>query len=440
MSAAPRALALAPRIARPGALAPRIARLAAAAALLLAGTAPLHAQRADLPPEPAVIAALDNHPAVAAALARVEAARAGATMLARGTHEVTVTGSYVRRTVDREGDFNEFDATVTRAFRLPGKAALDARAGALGVEVAENQMEDARHQVALRLADLWHEWLAAGSLYRSDAEAVAALDQALAAIRRRVALRDAAPLDVDQAMAALDGARAQAEASLAAREAARAAIAANFPDLPLPAEPPELPVPALPAQDLAALRDQVVIRSHEIRAADREAQRLGVVARRTAADRLADPSFGVRLFSERGGMERGAGLVASIPLGGGHRRAAAERASAEANAARLELAVVQRGVNAVADTDLANARNRIAAWRRAEAAVTSADAAVARVARGHALGQIDLAELLYARRQATEARRAEIAARVESDRALLRLQIDAHVIWIGVEKHDHDAD
>ena len=270
MSAAPRALALAPRIARPGALAPRIARLAAAAALLLAGTAPLHAQRADLPPEPAVIAALDNHPAVAAALARVEAARAGATMLARGTHEVTVTGSYVRRTVDREGDFNEFDATVTRAFRLPGKAALDARAGALGVEVAENQMEDARHQVALRLADLWHEWLAAGSLYRSDAEAVAALDQALAAIRRRVALRDAAPLDVDQAMAALDGARAQAEASLAAREAARAAIAANFPDLPLPAEPPELPVPALPAQDLAALRDQVVIRSHEIRAADRD--------------------------------------------------------------------------------------------------------------------------------------------------------------------------
>src|SRR3546814_1499146 len=60
---------------------------------------------------------------------------------------------------------------------------------------------------------------------------------------------------------------------------------------------------------LAAMRDLVIERSHEIRAADREAQRLAVVARRIRADRIADPSFGVRLFSERGGMEQGAGIV-----------------------------------------------------------------------------------------------------------------------------------
>ncbi|MGL1585783.1 hypothetical protein ACSTHB_23410, partial [Vibrio parahaemolyticus] len=64
------------------------------------------------------------------------------------------------------------------------------------------------------------------------------------------------------------------------------------------------------------------------------------------------------LFSERGGMEKGAGIVASIPLGGGYRRAAADQASAEANAARMELAAIQRNIQAIANADLSNARTR----------------------------------------------------------------------------------
>src|SRR3546814_19969176 len=103
------------------------------------------------------------------------------------------------------------------------------------------------------------------------------------------------------------------------------------------------------------MRDLVIERSHEIRAAGREAQRLAVVARRIRADRIADPSFGVRLFSERSGMEQGAGIVMSMPLGGGHRRAAADRASAEGNAAQLEHMSVPRTVPAIADADLATA-------------------------------------------------------------------------------------
>src|SRR3546814_9889999 len=81
-------------------------------------------------------------------------------------------------------------------------------------------------------------------------------------------------------LAALAQAQAQVATSLAAREQARVALAANFPEIPLPAEPPETAVPALPPQGLAAMRDLVIERSHEIRAADREAQRLAVVARR----------------------------------------------------------------------------------------------------------------------------------------------------------------
>ena len=394
------------------------------------------AQRADLPPSEKVAEALDNHPAVAAARARVDAARADRDMLAKGTHEIAVTGSYVRRSVDREGGYDEFDATIARPFRLPGKAALDREAGALGIEVAENRMEDARHQTALLLSGYWNDWLVAGALYRNDLDTVRWLEKELSALRRRVALRDAAALDVDQAMAAMAQAQAQAANSLAAREQARVALAANFPEIPLPIEPPETSVAMVPAQRLAAMRDLVIARSHEIRAAAREAPRLAVVAQRVRADRIADPSFGVRLFSERSGMEQGAGVVMSMPLGGGHRRAAADRASAEGNAAQLEHMSVQRTVRAIADADLSSATLRLEAWKNTDLSAQSAASALARTERGYQLGQIDLADLLYARRQAGEARRSEIMARSEAARALLKLEIDSHSLWVV---HDEDG-
>ncbi|MCB4858706.1 TolC family protein [Sphingobium sp. PNB] len=396
----------------------------------------LHAQRADLPPVEKVNEALDNHPTVMAAAARVEVARARGDMLYKGTHEAVIAGSYIRRSVDREGGYDEFDATLSRPFRLPGKAALDRESGALGVKVAENQMEDARHQAALVLTGLWHDWLTAGSHYRNDLDTVRSLEAALTALRRRVQLRDASALDLDQASAALAQAQAQAAASLSAREQARVILVATFPEIPLPPEPAELALPELPPQKLETMRTLVIARSHEIRAADREAQRLAVVARRVRADRIADPSFGVRLFSERSGMERGAGVVASIPLGGGYRRAAASQASAEANAARLELANIQRSVAAIADADLSNARTRLEAWRSAQASAQSASDAAGRTERGYQLGQIDLVDLLYARRQANDARQSEIDARSEASRALLKLQIDSHSIWVPDGDHD----
>ncbi|MDX3885124.1 MAG: TolC family protein [Sphingomonas sp.] len=412
------------------------ASVLALAMLLMLAPGTLHAQRADLPPVEKVNEALDNHPTVMAAAARVEAARARGDMLRRGTHEATIAGSYIRRSVDREGGYDEFDATLSRPFRLPGKLALDRESGALGVEVAENQMEDARHQAALVLSGLWYDWLTAGSHYRNDLDTVRSLEAALTALRRRVQLRDASALDLDQASAALAQAQAQAAASLSAREQARVILVATFPEIPLPPEPAELALPELPLQNLETMRALVVERSHEIRAADREAQRLAVVARRVRADRIADPSFGVRLFSERSGMERGAGVVASIPLGGGYRRAAADQASAEANAARLELANIQRSVAAIADADLSNARTRLEAWRSAQASAQSASDAAGRTERGYQLGQIDLVDLLYARRQANDARRSEIDARSEASRALLKLQIDSHSIWVPEGDHD----
>jgi len=399
--------------------------------LLLAGVAmPVAAQTSDLPPAELAVRALDAQPVVTAATARVDAARAQGDALRIGPHEITAQGTVSRRTVDPGTRYAEYDATVSRPFRLPGKAALDRKAGALGVDIAQNEMEDVRHQAALVLGTLWYDWLLAAELHR-NAGALVETQQALAdATGKRLKARDAAQLDLEQTRAALALAQAQMGDAAAARDRARALLASRFPDLPLPVEPPRILDPLVPDEGLARLQDLIVERSHEIAAASGQAERQSVLARRAKADRLADPSLGVRLFSERGGEEKGAGLFVSLPLGGGHRRAVARQADAEASAARSDLTAVEREITGYAAADVAEYRAREAAWQASRDAVARAEQSAALAARGQQLGAIDLADRLYADRQANEARAQELAARAAAARLILKLRIDSHTLWM----------
>lgn len=399
--------------------------------LLLAGmSVPAMAQTTDLPPANLVEQAIEAQPAVVAAIARVDAARAEGTALRRGPHEITVQTSVSRRQVDREGRYAEYDATIGRPFRLPGKAALDARAGAIGVDIASNRMEDARHQAALALATLWYDWLLAAELNRNAMALVATQRTLVDATRHRLDVRDASALELEQASSALALAQAQAADAAAGRDRARALLETRFPELPLPPDAPRLLDPEIPEEGLVALQKMIVDRSHEIAAAAGTAERKSVMARRASADRIADPSFGVRVFSERSGMEQGAGIFASMPLGGGHRRALADQASAEANAAAADRGIVEREVASNAAADVAEFRARNSAWRASREAVARNEQSAALATRGQQLGAIDLADRLYAERQANEARAQELMARATAARLILKLRIDAHTLWI----------
>jgi outer membrane protein TolC len=412
-------------------------KILVALGVLFASAAHAQSLPSGFPTDVQVQAALNAYPGVAAARARVDAALADRDLLRAGPYEFTLSGSYIRRDVEREGRFKETDVTLSRTIRLPWKGSLDRKAGALGVEVAENQREDTRHQAALVLSELWHDWMEADELLRSDQQALEMQKTAVAAVRRRADLKDAAALDLDQAAAAESLALAQLADSRAKLEKARVTLAATFPEIPLSAEAPPIPAPEMPVAGVDRLRDLVISRSHEIRAAENEAERLSLVARRTHADRIPDPTVGVRTFRERGGLENGVGVQLSIPLGFSHRRAAASKASAQASAAGFERDEVRRAIQAVADADAADVRTRIAAWSSTAESARSAGTAAARTDRGHQLGAIDLADLLFIQKQANDARRAEIAARSAGSRALLKLLIDSHEIW--AEAHDeHD--
>ena len=397
-----------------------------ALALLLASPA---AGQTILPDPAAVEAALDGHPSVVAATARGAAARADARALAAGPHEFVASGTLQQRRVDRGGEFDEYDASLSRAIRLPGKARLDRKAGEAGIRYADNMAADARHQAAVLLNDLWWDWVGAARERAVLDQSVATLAEAVRAVRRRVALRDSSAMEAEQAEAALALAQSAARTAAGREAAARAGLAAQFPALALPADAPDAPAPVLPPEGLQALSALVVERSHEILAAAAQSEQAGLAADRARLDRLADPSIGIRGFSEFGGAERGVGLQFSVPLGGSQRRAVADRAAAAAAAAEAQADAVRHEIGALAGRDLATASAAFAGWQDAQRAAQASASAAARADRGHVLGGLDIADRLYAQRLAQEAALAEVKARADAWRAITRLQIDSHTLW-----------
>lgn len=405
-------------------------RLILAAPLACLIALPLSAEPG-LPPAEAVDSALSQHPSVVAAHARLEAAEARAKGIAKGPYEFTVQGTYQRRDVSGGNQFDEYDAQLSRPVRLPGKARLDRAIGRYGTEVAENVAEDAKHEAALLLAAHWFDWLSASSQAAVDRAAVSNYEAALAAVERRHSLRDAAQLEVDRAAAMLAEARRALAESEGLAAVARKRLETHFPALPLPVDAPEVPLPEMADARLSQLGDLVVVNSHMIAAAEAEAARMGAVADRARADRIADPTVGIRLFSEFGGLERGAGVVLSMPLGGGHRRALASEAGASASAARADEQLARYEVSETAEADVTEARFRMATWQRARESVDAQMAALDKLRRGHQLGEIDLADLLLAERMVHDAFRTEAAARAEAMRAITKLRIEAHDLWLG---------
>jgi cobalt-zinc-cadmium efflux system outer membrane protein len=352
----------------------------------------------------------------------------------RAAHEFTVSGSYVRRSVDREGRFDEYDATgFTRPIRLPGKAALDRGSANTVVDAARNLAEDARHQAALGLAQRVVGLAGRGSAKRWSIGKGVANSRSSCWPPCAAAWRSAMQrmLEAEQVEAALADARLAAAQSTGRANFARARLIAQFPGLLMPQDAPKAPLPALPEASGATLSDQVVARSHEIAAADAHASRLAALAERARRDRLADPTIGLRLFSERNGAERGAGVVFSMPLGNAARRGAADRAHAEAQSAGAELALTRANVREMATGDAIKAEAAFAAWHRSREAVGAQVAALQKLRRGQQLGAIDLADVLLGERLTHGAFRNEAVARAEANRAINRLRIDSHNLWIS---------
>ncbi|HOY79079.1 MAG TPA: TolC family protein, partial [Hyphomonadaceae bacterium] len=347
----------------------------------------------------------------------------------KGPYEWALSGSYQQRSIAGLGDFGEYDLGVTRGFRLPGKSHIDTRIGQHSVSAAKNAAEDARHQAALLLMGAWLEWLAAREIDAINDEQLASFEKELDAVEKRLLIDDAAAIDVEMARSALAETRAALARSRGQVSRTHASLVALFPDLPLPGTPPPITGPHLP-RELERLRLSVVQNSHEIGYADDLALRAGAVADKARADRVPDPQLGLRVFSERGGDETGVGLTFSIPIGGGAREAIAHEQLAAASAARQVALRVRREVADIAEADAIQAQSEYEAWQSARAGLDDSARIVQRLRDGYAIGASSLIDLLAAERRFLGARLLEQDARTRAHFAILKIQIDAHEMWL----------
>jgi len=382
-----------------------------------------------LPPTEMVEQALSSHPDVRAWSSRLSSAENEARRLASGPYEWMLTGSGHQRSVGGIDDFSEFDLSVSRGVRLPGKSEIDRRIGQHGIDAARNAAEDARHQAALQLMTGWMAWLSAVETLSISQEQVAAYEGELDATEKRLAADDAPEIEVELVRAALAEARATALRAAGESARARVSLQAWFPQLALPASPPAISGPDHP-ETLAALRDRVVTNSHEIGYVDAQARRAEAVAERARADRAPDPQIGFRAFSERGGEETGLGMTFSIPIGGGARDAAAAEQSTLASAARQNSVRVRRAIAEVAETDFIQAQSELLAWRSAKDALAVSTQVINRMRTGFGIGATTLQELIVAERRHLAVVMMEAESRMRAATAALKLRIDAHELWL----------
>lgn len=386
-----------------------------------------------LPPSELVLDAIDSTPEVSAAEAVLARAEAEQRMRRVGSHETQLTVIPQTRKINGDRRYREWEADVSRGVRWPGKARLDREIGAAGAAAAQLMLEDAHHAAARRLLAMWTDWQRADAALALHRKQVTLWESERHAVARRVQLGDVAGRDlvaVDAALAQSQAAALQAEAD---RDSARLALRSAFPDLPLP-QKLHLPAapPALDGSDDDWIK-LIMARSHEIGAAAALAKQKDAQSRRAHADRLPDPSIGVRVVSDQGGRERAYGLTFSIPIGGSYRSAEAAAAGADAMGAQAELSMVRRDVERDARQAVAMARARYGIWQRQQEAGIAAQASAVKAERGYALGELGLGEVLMARRTAQETALAAQRAEVDAVEAVTRVKVDAHEMW-----HRHD--
>lgn len=384
-----------------------------------------------LPPEQSVVQALEELPDIAAAKARVDEAQARGEALARGDYGVELTVMPLARHEMQGTTYAEVEAMVTRSFRLPRKRRIDGALGVLGEEASTLALADARHMAARMLLERWFDWLeTAGKVALAERQWALTEDERRK-VERRLSTGDLAQIDLERAQAAEAQAAARTIEARQARERARAAMAETFPALGLPAAVPEIPDPVTDFAAAAQIVQDIMEHSHEVAIARKLAERQSLAAARADANRLPDPSLGLRMLDEAQGEQKSLSLVVTISFAAPSVDPTARAEQHLASAMTADAAALERQVMSEARQLAESLPLLVQSWESAHRARVVTEAALARVSKAWTLGEAGFADLALARHQAYETEEAELAARLALHESALRVEIDTHRLWLA---------
>jgi outer membrane protein TolC len=398
--------------------------------LLCAG---LSCEAADLPSDDAVRRILSKSPAAQTSAGLIAAGQAQRRKLELGAYEWNLTlEAQHRRTrpgeYDVGGNTKDWAVGAERAWRLPGKAALDNELGESAASQAAFSAQQSRREAARALLADWFEWLRSDARWRQTCDERDLLQREAEVVRRRKQLGDAARLDVVQIEAALAQSQSRATALDAERAAAAGQLRELYPGLLLP-ERPELgaPVALEGAQEIWV--DALLGSEPALNIARLEAQRGRLQTRRSELERQGDPTIGLRYASEQDGGDKLLGVFVKIPLGRAARQADADLSAAEAGMAQARALQLERQLRAQATAAWRRAQSAFGNWQYSREAATKMEETAAMQARAYELGETELAALLNARRLAHAALLDARLSQLDALESRYRLMLDSGKLW-----------
>jgi len=206
--------------------------------------------------------------------------------------------------------------------------------------------------------------------------------------------------------------------------------------------PEKLP-PATPQaveHDFSFWKSRVLEHNHELGMAQEQSRVQQLLAQRSRADQLPDPTVGMRYSNEAGGSEKVAGVYVSVPLSFGQRSATAEGAAQQAAIAADQEAFVKRRLEGNIYATHTQAANSYNTWQQAHDAAHAMRSNAELVAKAYSLGESSLLDSLSARRFALESSLAENLAQLDANEARYRLLLDAHQLWtLDTSDDEHHA-
>ncbi|MBW8830158.1 MAG: TolC family protein [Burkholderiales bacterium] len=382
----------------------------------------------DLPGSEQANAWIDKDPAVVEARSALAAAGHSRAAQAASPHEWTAKVQGQRRDYrDTSRKSNEWLAQLERPIRVNGKGELDRQLGEIDLEIGRARVGEARHEAARALADLWLDVIAARGQQALLKEQLAFAERNLSAVGTRKKAGDASSLDVN--VARTDLSEVQRQASLTATQLAKAEakLRVRFGDaLPTSTALSEPQAPVLPQ---APWRERVLAEADPLKIAEGQRRKTELLAARTKADRVPDPTVGVYTASEAIRNERVVGISLSIPLSGTYREQRMLQALRDSDTARAAQERHRQEIELEAAETYAEAAGSLDRWRVGEQGASIAGESAQLMQRAYSLGEADLQALLLARRQSLDASRAALEARADALRWHHRLLIDAHLIW-----------
>ncbi|MEI7457297.1 MAG: TolC family protein [Nitrosomonadales bacterium] len=391
--------------------------------------------RPDLPPPAQVERALNEHLLVLNAASGLKLEQANQRKWNSGSYEFNLrAGSSQRNIVNTGQKLKEWDVALERPLRLINKVGIDEDIGAAGASRAEYALGDAHHEAGRLLLKLWFNWQreqASALLWQKQRDI---LNQQSQMTEKRVKAGDAPKLELNLAQAAAAQAgvawhQAQLRAQLAGNDLAR-----PFPAVQLPEKPDTL-TPVAIEHDFAFWKSSILNDNHELAMVQANTHVQQLLADRSRADRVPDPTVGLRYSNEMGGNEKVAGVYLTVPVSFGHRSATAEGVAQQAAIAADQEAFVKRRLEGDIFAAHLQAVRNFATWQQARDAAQFIRSNAELVARAYTLGEASLSDSLNARRIALESSMAENLAQLDANEAHYRLLLDAHLLWAQNEEH-----